>query len=88
MIYLVWTLYIVLQILVILVPYIAIMSIIIFIDEPVKRYYGNRKRIRLIKIADKNWEEYLQQKRRIELQRKLRRKEREMYPLFYWKENI
>ncbi|GAG39174.1 unnamed protein product [marine sediment metagenome] len=63
----------------------AILLIIFFVlEEKVRPYYYRCKEKRYIKQRVEKDELILQQRHR----RELRDREREKYPLFYWKENI
>jgi len=84
MIYIISTLEVLLTLLVMLLVYTAIFFIGYFIREKFLTYYYIRKDKKFRQKAEKNYEEYLQRKHR----RELRRKERERYPLFYWKDGI
>ena len=84
MIHVISALGILLTIISLLLTYTAIFFIGYFIREKFLAYYQNWKAKKRIRRAEKDYEEYLQQKYR----RELHRKEKERYPLFYLKEGI
>ncbi len=83
----IWVVYIVWGILQILITALACLFIILiykFVGEQLQRYYYRWKERRFVRRCEKAYEIRIQKQR----ERELRKKEREKYPLFFWKENI
>ncbi len=78
----------ILHILIITLAILVVMLIYKFVKKRLQRYYHCWKDRRWLRRMRKDWKKreeiYLQENRKKELHRK----EREKYPLFYWKEKI
>lgn len=61
---------------------LGLMITAFFVTDKVQIYYDNWKALRHCRKLERNYEEYLQRKRK----RELRIKEMEKYPLFFWKD--
>ena len=80
MLYIVLTIQTILELLIIIVSAIFVVAVMIFVQNQCENC---RQKKRLRQITEANIK-YLQYKR----EQKLRKKEREKYPLFYWRELI
>ena len=84
MIYITYMVWAILEILVIVLACLAVMLIYKFVGEGLQRYYYRWKDKRFVQRCWKKHEIRIQQ----QCKRELHRKERERYPLFYWRELI
>ena len=84
MIYITYMVWVILEILVIVLACLAVMLVYKFVGEGLQRYYYRWKDKRVLERCWKKHEIRIQQQRK----RELHRKERERYPLFYWRELI
>jgi len=73
---------------IIVLIYLAIALIGVFIADKVQICYRNWKIKKCNQRLEKEYEEFMQLRREVELEVKLYKEEREKYPLFYWKERI
>ena len=84
MLYIVLTIQTLLEFSITILILICLLSVGYFTIEKLRTYYWRWKDKRSLQRWQKNHEMHLQQQRK----RELHRKEREKYPLFYWRELI
>lgn len=86
MIHVVYIAWVALQLLVTILVCLTISFVVITVIEDVKTYYEKWRLKKRIQRLKREHEEFSQRQRERILQRELRKKEREKYPLFYWRE--
>ena len=86
MVYLVLIIKTLLEISIVILVYLAIALIMLFIVGKLQSYYENWKTKKRNWRWEREHKEFMQRCYKRELEQKLRKEEREKYPLFYWKE--
>jgi uncharacterized membrane protein YgaE (UPF0421/DUF939 family) len=84
--YLVLTIQAILEFSIIILFALTIVFVVGNITQDVNTYYRNWKIKKRNKQWEKEHEEFMQRQRKLELEWKLYKEEREKYPLFYWRE--